>query len=229
MSLLLLLAACSSDKFALTHGDAGELDGSAGADGGACAADTCSSSDPSCHAYDFASGCPGDLSFGGDTTGVTAECTGGQLHIAAKDTLDVIAIVDTTTPGAASVARISAAVAVKDWDGGPMLTVALSGQPLAEVRTVIAASGNPRFSLCVPNGSCAAETFDARLGVADRLVLEISDKQTTFSVGCQTVATLPTSTGTTGLPSKATLELTFGKIDGNPIDGTLDDLVFAFR
>jgi hypothetical protein len=198
-------------------------DGSA--DAGGCTVDRCLASEPSCRSFDFEAGC-GDVTFEGDSTGTTRECAAGKLHIAARGTLDVTGKLETTTPGIYDAANVSVRIAVKDWDGGRVLAVALGGTRVIELRAVLAASGNPRFSLCSPDASCAEATFETKGGEEHVFAIAISKSAVSLAVDCRAVATVPTSAA---LGAKVALTLTFGKTDAEPIDGTFDDVVFSFR
>ena len=158
--------------------------------------------------------------------GVVGECTGGKAHVAADGTLDIRAELAVETPGQYDAVRVSARIAVKDWDGGPALTVQLDRTVIAVIRAVKAASGRPRFSLCDAAGTCANQTFDANVDEEHTFALDITSASVTLSVDCVSLASYPANIS---LATRAGLLVDFGHTDAAPIDGTIDDLSVSYR
>ena len=228
VALLMAVGACGSFGAANTA-DPMATDGGDGADAAAaCVLEPCADAGPSCSVHDFAKGCGSEFGFSGNTDmpGVIGTCAGGKAHIAADGTLDIIAELAAQTPGQYDAVRVSARIAVKDWDGGRLLTVQIDRQYVVELRAVLAASGRPRFSLCDASGTCAAQTFDANADQEHTFVLDITRTSVALSVDC---APLATFNATIGLTPRAGLVVDFGHTDAEPIDGTLDDLSVSFR
>jgi hypothetical protein len=196
----------------------------AGADG--CIAPTCEGAGPSCRSYDFAGPtCPLDWEFSGNTDlpGVVGDCQSGKLHLAAIDTLDVIATLGLGTPDVEYSMLVSARVAVRDWDGGSVLRLDVAGSSPFALSAEMPPSGNPRFLLC-DTGGCPA-TFDSTPGAEHLFQFDVTPTGTTATVDCQAFGTTPA----VPLATTAFVTLAFGKVDASPIDGTLDDVVVSFR
>lgn len=225
---LVVVASCSSfDAVEPAGGSAG--DGGAGdagsTDGGACAAESCADAGPSCRSEDFAAGC-GAFELGGDPKGVVHECTNGKLHIAARDTLDATATLWVDTPLVPFSARVSARIAVTKWDGGRMLRVTLGGTTSGfEVRAVLGAGGNPEFTLCDSTSGCSPLAIASAPGKEHLFVFDLTPGALSVTVDCASAATR----AAIALPVKSELQLEFGKVDADPVDGTLDDVVVSFR
>jgi len=192
----------------------------------ACPAASCKGEGPSCRAYDFAgSACPTDFQLSGDTSNpdVIGECQGGKLHVAAKDTLDITASLGLDAPDTEYTMRISTRLAVTDWDGGAVLELRVGAARPFVLRASMTPAGNVSYDLC--HGVTCVATYESAPGKEHRFDFDVSASGTVATVDCQpfgttTALALPTSTG---------IELSFGKTDGQPIDGTLDDVVVAFR
>jgi hypothetical protein len=195
----------------------------------ACVAPTCADAGPSCRSYDFASStCPSAWTFGGDPNGPSAvhECVNGKLHIAAKNTLDVTATLDRSTPQVPYSVRVSAKLAVANWDGGEVLTLQIGPDATFILSAKILASGFVSLILCPGAGAnnrpCA--TFQTAKSEEHLVTFNVTSSGTTATIDCNDWTTLPA----TALPTGDQLSLAFGKVDGNPIDGTLDDVTVAF-
>jgi hypothetical protein len=65
-----------------------------------------------------------------------------------------------------------------------------------------------------------------KAGEAHRFTFDITRTDVALSVDCRSLATRPVATK---LAAAADLRMAFGKVDANPIDGTLDDLSVSFR
>ncbi len=207
--------------------DGGALDGGGGDGAAACLPDPCADAGPSCTLHDFASGCGDSFTFSGNVgdKGVVGECTGGKAHVAARNTLDSMAELALKTPGQYDAIRVSARIAVTEWDGGRVLTVMLDGVKVGVLQAVQGASGTPRFTLC-SQGACEQEAFNASGAEEHLFVLDITSASVALSVDCVPVATHPAKTV---LNPGAPLLVDFGHPDAMPIDGTLDDLAVSYR
>jgi hypothetical protein len=211
-------------------GGPGDGDAAATTDASAaCVAPTCADAGPSCRSYDFASStCPSAWTFGGDPNGPSAvhECVNGKLHIAATDTLDVTATLDRSTPQVPYSVRVSARLAVASWDGGEVLTLQIGPDAPFILSAKVLASGFVSLILCPGAGAnnrpCA--TFQTAKGEEHLVTFVVTSSGTSATIDCVDWTTLPA----TPLPTGDQLSLTFGKVDGRPIDGTLDDVTVAF-
>jgi hypothetical protein len=179
---------------------------------------------PSCRSEDFTAGC-GAFELSGDPSGVIRDCARGKLHVAAKDTLDAVGTLWVDTPLVPFATRISARVAVTAWDGGSMLRITLGAASGFEVRAVLAASGNPQFTLCESTSGCSPIAIESAVGREHLFVFDLTADGLSLSVDCTPVL----HRAAIALPVKSSLAVTFGKSDAEPIDGTLDDVVVSFR
>jgi len=192
----------------------------------ACPAASCTGEGPSCRSYDFeGSACPSDIKLSGNTSmaGVVGECQGGKLHISAKDTLDIFAQLGLQAPDTDYVMKISSRIAITDWDGGAVLNLRISGDTPFELRAGMTPAGNVRYELC-QESSCDG-SFEAPPGEEHRFDFEVSSSGTQATVDCKPFASTPAL----ALATSTGIQLTFGKFDAKPVDGTLDDVVVAFR
>jgi hypothetical protein len=231
---MLAIIACTSFTAAPSSGsgDAGSAaeggtsgDGSADGSALSCAAPSCAGAGPSCSSSTFDTDC-GKWTFHGDPSGVTKECTSGKLRVAAEGTLDVTAELALTTPGELTAVAVSGRIAVAAWDGGPLLGVRLDGVVVAIVNAVTAASGNIRLRLCDEAALCASDFVEIDVGTEHVFALDVTSAGVAFTVDCRPVAI---RTARISLATNAPLQIEFGKVDANPISGTLDDVVVAYR
>jgi hypothetical protein len=227
----LMCAACGSFGADSPAADAGV---SRGADAGdaaaACPVETCAPTAAFCLFDDFASGtCRKELTFStGDIgkPGVVGDCKDGRLHVAAAGTLDMIAELTYEAPDIYDSVRLSASLAVVDWDLAQVLRLSLDGALVAELDFAKTASGDS-FTLCGAAGAdCAAQAFVAPAGEAHRFTFDITRTTVALSVDCKPIAS---RTVTSTLAPRATFSMAFGKVDADPIDGTIDDLSVSFR
>jgi hypothetical protein len=231
---MLAIIACTSFTASPspTSGDGGSVaeggtsgDGSADGNASSCAAPSCAGAGPSCSSSTFDTDC-GTWTFHGDASGVTKECTSGKLRIAADGTLDVTAELALTTPGELTGVAISGRIAVAAWDGGALFGVSLGGAVVAVVNAVMAASGNIRLRVCDGAALCAPDFVEIDVGTEHVFALDVTSAGVAFTVDCRPVVT---RTASISLATNAPLLLDFGKVDANPISGTLDDVVVAYR
>jgi hypothetical protein len=210
LAAVLFATACSSEPF--------EED--------ACPAASCSGEGPSCRAYDFSgSTCPADFQLSGDTSNadVIGECQSGKLHVAAKDTLDITASLGLDAPDTDYTMRISTRIAVTDWDGGAVLKLQVGAVQPFVLRATMTPAGNVSYELC--HGVTCEATYESAPGKEHRFDFDVSSTGTVATVDCKPFGT----TTALVLPKSTGIQLSFGKTDGQPIDGTLDDVVVAFR
>jgi hypothetical protein len=87
--------------------------------------------------------------------------------------------------------------------------------------------GNVRYTLCAADGTTCdtAHPFDSAPGAEHFFAFEVDGAKTSLSVDCAAVATLPG----TPLASDRSVTVQFGARDGEPIDGTIDDVVISFK
>lgn len=192
----------------------------------ACPAASCEGQGPSCRSYDFVGPtCPTELAFGGDTSlpNVAGECQSGKLHVSADDTLDIVARLGLEAPDTEYAIEISARIAIVDWDGGPALRLNVGSEAAFDLRAGVTPSGNVRYELCA--SSTCGGSFETLPGKEHRFDFDVGSSGTQASVDCEAFASTPAG----ALPTSTLLELLFGKTDAQPIDGTLDDVVVAFR
>jgi hypothetical protein len=208
---------------------------SSGADGGAfgadadsaaaCSSASCADAGDTCVVRDFQS-CGSEVDFQGDITNATVmkECKDGKLHLAAKYTLDIFAELTFTTPDKYEAVHVAALLAVVDWNAGRVLRVSVGGTVVGEIQTTTDAMGRT-FSFC-SNGDCGTELFRTKAGEAHQLELDITRTSVALRVDCKPFATRATMVD---LGMKTTVSVSFGRLDANPIDGTLDDLRVSYE
>lgn len=191
-----------------------------------CAAASCEGEGPSCRSFDFSEvGCPADFQPSGNTSfpGVVADCQSGKLHLSADDTLDVQASLALDAPDTDYSVRISARIAVTDWDGGPALSLRIGPTRPFALHAGMTPAGNVSYELC-QESTCVA-TYESAPGKEHRFDFEVSSSGTVATVDCESFGATPAL----ALPTSTGIEITFGKVDAQPIDGTLDNVVVAFR
>lgn len=206
--------------------EASAPDGEGGLDATAPCVETCSGKGPSCTSLSFppGDGCPPSLFFSGDTK-VTRECIDGRLHLAASGTLDVVAAYAVDVPLVEYATRVGARVAVKSWTPGPLLRIDVSGVPIAEIDAEVSPAGRVRFVACAGAASGCGPVLELAKGEERLFVVDASKSEIAVFAGCERWTTLPGKS----LPKSGKLTVRFGRTDGDPIDGTLDDLVVSFR
>jgi hypothetical protein len=224
-AMLVVAASCASFEPSREADDAGANDSSApdaGDSNAACPAETCDGR-TQCTLYDFTNGC-GDWTTGGD--GEVHECTNGKLRIKAANTLDSTAMVTLPTPSGGYTIHIAARIAFTDWDGGHAFRVRLNGE------TYVLLTADRTIGDTVQVKLCRSDTFDCApivrplsIGAEHLLVVEMTTTGILAFVDCDALGKV----GQAPLPPSGNLELTFGKNDGAPIEGTLDDVVVQYR
>lgn len=203
--------------------DAGGTDGATSDGGPACAAETCVDR-LGCVFDDFSAGCS-KWSFYGDLATTTHECVAGKLRIAAQNTDDILAVATHPTPTQPYRVRVAARVTIADWDGGQLLAVTVGGSRVAELRADRLGPGTARVSLC-DNSGCATAAPPFAMGTEHLLALDLSSGGVTAFFDCAELATmLPLAP----LQTESTLTVAFGRIDAQPIDGTIDDVLVWFK
>ena len=149
-----------------------------------------------------------------------------QLLIQADGTLDAQATLTLPTPSSSYSLRVSGRLVVDDWNGGRLLALGFGDTLLGAINAERTALGNKiELELCHGPDDC----FDTKLvvdaGSEHLFVLEISDAQTKLTVDCVPFASLSGS----ALNTSDSLSLVFGKVDGDPIDATLDDVLVSYE
>jgi hypothetical protein len=231
---ILTCGACGSFGAESAGTDAG-ADAADAADAGdagdaalSCLPETCAGAGPSCFFDDFEAGCRSEIQFSGDDgmPTVVGGCAGGRLRVAARNTLDMTAQLSLTAPDTYDSIRVSVGLAVAEWQMGPVLRIGVGGTLLASLDVAKVKSGNPAFSLCGEGGAgCIAPAFEMKAGEVHRFTFDITRTAVTMSVDCKLLAT---RTVAVTLAARADVGMAFGKVDANPIDGTLDDLSVSF-
>jgi hypothetical protein len=197
-------------------------------DAATCQLPKCSAQQPSCRAYSFdANPCDG-VTYSGDSKGVTHDCTGGKLHVAADGTLDDVAHVVVDSPQTFTGIRVGMKLAVNAWDkDGVVVEITTGGRTAAVLTSVSNADGNYQIKLCdrIGSGVVGCENaFVARPKSEHALLFTITTTELRLDVDCVAAVS--------GQPEKpatnANVEVIFGKTDAQPIDGTIDDLVVQF-
>ncbi len=229
--------ACASFKGTDAVGgtDDGRMDAKpgSGGEGGACITPTsCPPDTPSCKYYDFSSAtCPQDWKPGGDVgmSGVVYECGAGNLHVAAKGTLDVDGDLSVPIPSAdTKTIFVSANLTIKTWIASSIATKLPILQLSNGVSRVIVygdmnVDANVRFTTCPMVGDCSS-TF---VSVPDKTHLfqfELTATGVSIAVDCAHAFSLPAFP----VDSAQAFHVVFGTVDGEPIDGTIDDVRVSF-
>ena len=185
-----------------------------------CVAESCAGREQ-CESWSF------DTCDGWKLTGDgTATCKNGKLLIQADGTLDAQATLTLPTPSSSYSLRVSGRLVVDDWNGGRLLALGFGDTLLGAINAERTALGNKiELELCHGPDDC----FDTKLvvdaGSEHLFVLEISDAQTKLTVDCVPFASLSGS----ALNTSDSLSLVFGKVDGDPIDATLDDVLVSYE
>ncbi len=223
------IAGCASFGTADGSGSAAGPDGGSG-DGGTCVS-ACPAGASGCTSYDFsAATCPSDWEPKGDigTATVVYECTGGRLHVAAQNSLDVAATDYLSPPQVAYRLHLSARIAVRTWDGTSVFALQHSDRSLFELRAVIGATTTPAYSLCDATGQCSA-TFTTKAASEEHVfAFDVSSTgDVVATIDCQSFARLKVSA--LPLASDGSLSIVFGSAPATAeVDGTLDDAVVQF-
>lgn len=228
------LAGCA--KFGEAPGEAGGVDGGAGdgsaLEAGTCVVDTCDGRGPSCRAYVFGTSppCPpADWHFSGDSLpGTVRECTADGIHVAAKDTLDVVAELDLDLPKVLDAVRVSLRFSIAKWDGKGLLE--LGGRDLVHfvVSALEDARGEMQLALCVAtrDGPKDCVPLATTTPKADHVLeLELDRSGVVARVDCgQGVRHEGTAFGGGG-----SFHVGFGHVEGDPFDGSLAAMTISFR
>lgn len=230
------LGACA--KFGEAPAETGSADASSGdgaamdgATPGKCAVDSCEGRGASCRAYTFAdSPCPpNDWTFSTDNLpGAVHECSGGYLHIAARDTLDVVAELDLGLPKVLDVIRVSLRFSVNAWDGKALFDVGGWDLVHFEVTAIGDARGELELALCVAtrNGPTDCIPIAVTTLVDEHvLLLELDRNGVVASLDCGP----PVSRQGKAFEGGGSFVLGFGHADGDPFDGTLAATTISFR
>lgn len=195
-------------------------DSSSAADADAgCPAESCVGREQ-CESWNF------DDCKGWATSGdATATCKNGKLLIVAEGTLDAQAILTLPTPPSVYTLRVAGRIVVNRWDGGRALAFVVAQTAIGVVNARSTTLGNKiELELCDGN-ACLGRKLVVDPGSEHQFLLEVSSAQTKLTVDCVPFATL----GGSALPTNSTFSLAFGRVDGNPIDGTLDDVVVSYE
>lgn len=198
-------------------------------DEGPCLPPTCDPSVPSCETFDFTGdSCPGDWEFSGNTDkaefpDVIGECENGKIHVACDDTLDIVAELWREVPDESYSIDIAAHIAVQEWDGGRVLALLIDNVPYFELLGDVAPSGRIRYELCRED-YCDA-SFEAMPGEEHLVQFDVTDGGVQATVDCLPFAMLPAQ----DLLMGTWMRLEFGRMNGAPIDGTIDDVLVSFR
>lgn len=203
-------------------GDSSSTDGAvsdADADPG-CAAESCAGRQQ-CESWSFDTCNPWKLTGDG-----TATCKNGKLLIQAEGTLDAQAVLTVPTPSSSYSLRVAGRIVVNDWDGGRLLAIGFGETLLGALNAERTALGNKiELELCRGPADCFDNKLVVDAGSEHLFVLEISNAQTKLTVDCVPFATLSGS----ALKTSDSLAIVFGKVDGAPIDGTLDDVLVSYE
>lgn len=188
---------------------------------------------PFCESWDFADGCPPDLVGAGDMNRDDAfhGCNNGRVRVVAKNTLDHSVTLSTKTPSQPYRAHVAATATLAEWSGNKGRDViALLGQSgtLAVIRAE-SATTSLIYSFCVgPDTNalvCVGATVSAPKGTPHRLAIDVADGgRVAFSFDCKEVAS---TSAQIQLTTQSTLKLRFGDVDGDALDGQLDDVIIA--
>lgn len=197
-----------------------------------CEVGACPQATPSCRSYSFDgprdrdTSCPGDWTISADSD-ARATCADGKLRLAGEGTQDVEARLSVRTPGMLDGVRIAARFTIEAWDGGPWLELIVGEETAGVVRAGTVASGFFRLELCRSRDDSdgCVSLAEVAPGSEHVIELDVSRDATQVSVDCAAPRTQP------GLapPASSNVELVFGKVDADPIEGTLDDVVVSFR
>ena len=198
------------------------------ADAGTCPRETCDAdAGVACWFADFAAPtCPTvdwDY-FSEPSVGSSLECGDGALHVIARNTADVEATFGVKTPRVPYGVRIALTLVLNEWDGGRVLAADIGANPAF---VLLAGTGlGRRFALQLcPTLSADSGCLDVagaslEPGTPHVLAVDITSEATRLSVDCGA----PTSLPPIALEQNADLRLSFGKSDGDPIDGSIDDV-----
>ena len=174
-----------------------------------------------CKFYDFETGC-GDWTAGGDGSVV---CN-GALRVSATSTKDAEASVTLLTPSEPYSLRLAGRITLTRWDGGRVLVFGFQETPIG----ILIASETPltnkiEVRFCRSVSDCAPQKLTWDPGSKHQLLVEMSAAEIKLSVDCVAFVTLPGAAP----PLKMPLGIIFGKTDGDPIEGTLDDVVVSYE
>ncbi len=231
----LAAAACVTFRSGSTDDGADASADGSGSTPGACA-ESCEAGDLECRFDDFDGGC-GDWSVSVPDYdlqhGAIGRCDGGDVYVHAADTFDVTASLSITTPSRPYSAHVSAKIGVSDWDDAPVLAVEIGNRVATWIGVTEGLDGvSMGYHLCGPElpdgglGACDAHEFKARKGdPPHEFVIDLTPSSTTLTFDCGDKTSVPAAP----LPPGVDFDVVFGHIDGNPIDGTLDDVLVQFR
>jgi hypothetical protein len=222
-----LLIACASftDAPASSAIDGGidgdTTDASSGDGTGAgCAAESCAGRQQ-CESWSFDTCDQWTMSGDG-----TATCKNGKLLIQASGTLDAQSVLTLPTPSSSYKLRVAGRIVVNDWDGGRLIALGFAETPIGFINAKKTALGNKiELEFCHSASDCFNRKLVVDAGSEHLFLFEISDAQTKLTVDCVPLATLSGS----ALETDDSLSIVFGKNDGEPIDGTLDDVVVSYE
>lgn len=202
-----------------------------GADAATCAVLPCSKGrEGLCTSFDFADpGCPG-MEIDGNAPASAARCD-GALRFLVTNTDDK-SVMTRMTPRLKSRSHVSFVASINDWIG-----LANSAErrlvDLASNGTLVTVRASTRtekvvLELCeVTNTNC--KTLAPKLERNQRFVVELvvdPNGATRMLVDCVEVGT---AKALTGAVVDADFKVTFGATDGQPLDGTIDDLTIWFE
>jgi len=232
--IVAVLGACTTFGSETEPKDGG-VAGDAGSEGAASsdAADastcrsTCMGREP-CRSFTFdGPTCPPELDSNPATPGVRCD---GMLRVFADNTLDQSATIG-ATPLLPARAHVAFVATINDWIGpsansNRRLADIASGSTLATIRASTR-SGKVELELCTAANVCTA--VPRKIERKQPFVVELVAEPTggvRLLIDCVEAARADSATGAV---VDVELRVTFGAVDGQPIDGAFDDLTIWFE
>lgn len=193
----------------------------------------CGDTQVTCRSYDFVKKCPAPRGASHDADewyvdgdpppNAVTTCAAGSVRVAARYTADAVLQLDRDTGSTPTAVVVRARIDVKEWDGGMMLELAVSGVTQAIILATVKGTSHS-YQLC-GKASAPCVPFTASPG---EHAFELSWTSTRLAVrlDCEPARELSVQNA---IPKEEGVHITFGRYDGDPIDGTIRDVSVDVR